>query len=170
MPNMTKESELVEQIVDRYDADTGMLIPILQDLQADCGYLPQEHLLCLANHLDIPMSRIYAVATFYTSFRLAPKGLHDVTLCMGTVCYLKGAPKICEAISREFQVEPGSTTRDRLFTLQAVNCVGACALAPVMIVDGQYYDAVTPESALEVLHELSPAEEAAESTAKEAES
>lgn len=170
MMNMTKESELVEQIVDRYDADTGMLIPILQDLQADCGYLPPEHLLCLSHRLDIPMSRIYAVATFYTSFRLAPKGLHDVTLCMGTVCYLKGAPKICEAISREFQVEPGSTTQDRLFTLQAVNCVGACALAPVMIVDGQYYDDVTPESALEILRELSPAEDAAESTAKEAES
>jgi NADH-quinone oxidoreductase subunit E len=167
---MTKESELVERIVDLYDADTGMLIPILQDLQADCGYLPQEHLLCLANRLDIPMSRIYAVATFYTSFRLAPKGLHDVILCMGTVCYLKGAPKICEAISREFQVEPGNTTRDRLFTLQAVNCVGACALAPVMIVDGKYYDGVTPESALEILHELPPAEEAAESITKEAES
>ena len=167
---MAKESELIERIVDNYDADTGMLIPILQDLQEDCGYLPPEHLRCLANRLDIPMSRIYAVATFYTSFRLAPKGLHDVTLCMGTVCYLKGAPKICEAISREFQVEPCSTTRDRLFTLQAVNCVGACALAPVMIVDGKYYDDVTPESALEILNELSPAEETAESTAKEAES
>jgi NADH:ubiquinone oxidoreductase subunit E len=168
--NMAKENELIEQIVDRYDADTGMLIPILQDLQADCGYLPLEHLNCLATRLDIPMSRIYAVATFYTSFRLAPKGQHDVTLCMGTVCYLKGAPKICEAISREFQVEPGNTTRDRLFTLQAVNCVGACALAPVMIVDGKYYDNVTPESALKVLHELSPVEEADETSTKEAES
>lgn len=159
---MTKESELIEQIVGRYEADTGMLIPILQDLQAECGYLPLEYLQCLANSLDIPMSRIYAVATFYTSFRLAPKGLHDVTLCMGTVCYLKGAPKICEAISREFQVEPGSTTRDRLFTLQAVNCVGTCAVAPVMIVDGEYYDGVTPESALKILQELYPDEDTVE--------
>lgn len=170
MVNMTKENELVEQIIGRYDADTGMLIPIMQDLQADCGYLPLEHLRCLADRLDVPMSRIYAVATFYSSFRLAPKGQHDVTLCMGTVCYLKGAPKICEAISREFKVEPGSTTRDRLFTLQAVNCVGACALAPVMMVDGKYYDGVTPDSALEILHELSPAEEVAETAAKEAKS
>lgn len=170
MVNMTKENELIEQIIDRYDADTGMLIPIMQDLQADCGYLPLEHLRCLASRLDVPMSRIYAVATFYSSFRLAPKGLHDVTLCMGTVCYLKGAPKICEAISREFQVEPGGTTRDRLLTLQAVNCVGACALAPVMIVDGKYYDDVTPESALEILRELSPAEETAETATKEAKS
>jgi NADH-quinone oxidoreductase subunit E len=168
--NMTKENELIEKIIARYDADTGMLIPIMQDLQADCGYLPPEHLRCLASCLNVPMSRIYAVATFYSSFRLAPKGQHDVTLCMGTVCYLKGAPQICDAISREFQVEPGGTTRDRLFTLQAVNCVGACALAPVMIVDGKYYDGVTPASALEILNELSPAEEDAETTAKEVES
>ncbi|MDT8301550.1 MAG: NAD(P)H-dependent oxidoreductase subunit E [Sedimentisphaerales bacterium] len=167
---MTKENELIEKIIDRYDADTGMLIPIMQDLQADCGYLPPEHLRCLANRLDVPMSRIYAVATFYSSFRLAPKGQHDVTLCMGTVCYLKGAPKICEAIGREFQVEPGGTTKDRLFTLQAVNCVGACALAPVMIVDGKYYDGVTPDSALEILNELPPAEENAETAAKEVKS
>ena len=93
-----------------------------------------------------------------------------MTLCMGTVCYLKGAPKICEAITREFQVEPGGTTQDRLLTLQAVNCVGACALAPVMIVDGKYYDDVTPESALEILRELSPSEEAAETSTKEAKS
>jgi NADH:ubiquinone oxidoreductase subunit E len=170
MTNMTKENELIEKIIDRYDADTGMLIPIMQDLQADCGYLPPEHLRCLASCLDVPMSRIYAVATFYSSFRLAPKGQHDVTLCMGTVCYLKGAPQICDAISREFQVEPGGTTHDRLFTLQAVNCVGACALAPVMIVDGKYYDGVTPESALEILNELPSAEEDAETAAKEVKS
>jgi NADH:ubiquinone oxidoreductase subunit E len=167
---MTKENELIEKIIDRYDADTGMLIPIMQDLQADCGYLPPEYLRCLASCLDVPMSRIYAVATFYSSFRLAPKGQHDVTLCMGTVCYLKGAPQICDAISREFRVEPGGTTHDRLFTLQAVNCVGACALAPVMIVDGKYYDGVTPESALEILNELPPVEEDAETAAKEAKS
>ena len=168
--NMIKENELIEKIIDRYDADTGMLIHIMQDLQADCGYLPPEHLRCLSNRLDVPMSRIYAVATFYSSFRLAPKGQHDVTLCMGTVCYLKGAPQICEAIGREFQIEPGGTTQDRLFTLQAVNCVGACALAPVMIVDGKYYDGVTPESALEILNELPPAEEDAETAAKEVKS
>jgi len=86
---------------------------------------------------------------------------------MGTVCYLKGAPNIAEAITREFRVEPGGTTRDRLFSFQAVNCVGACALAPVMIVDGKYYDGVKPESALEILHELDAGEDTAETTAKE---
>lgn len=156
---MGEERNLIEQIVDRYDSEVGMLIPMMQDIQAKCGYLPAERLYSLAKRLNLPMSRLYAVATFYSSFRLAPKGAHEVTLCMGTVCYLKGAPSISEAICKEFRVEAGGTTRDRLFSFQAVNCVGACALAPVMIVDGKYYDAVTPQSALEILQELSPADE-----------
>lgn len=153
------QEKIIEPIVERYDGEVDMLIPMMQDLQAQCGYLPAEHLHSLAKNLNLPMSRIYAVATFYSSFRLAPKGAHEVTLCMGTVCYLKGAPNISEAICREFRVDPGGTTPDRLFSFQAVNCVGACALAPVMIVDGQYYDAVTPQSAIEVLQELSPADQ-----------
>jgi len=154
MVNMAKEKEPIEQIVERYEGDVGMLIPMMQDLQAECGYLPMEELRSLGRHLKVPLSRLYAVATFYSSFRLAPKGAHEVTLCMGTVCYLKGAPKICEAISREFRVEPGGTTRDRLFSFQAVNCMGACAVAPVMTVDGKYYNGINPASALEILHGL----------------
>jgi len=151
---MLDKENLIESIVNRYDGDAGMLIPMMQDLQAQCGYLPVEHLRRLAGQLNVPLSRIYAVATFYASFRLAPKGAHEVTLCMGTVCYLKGAPRICQAICKEFRVEPGGTTRDRLFTLQAVNCMGACAVAPVMVVDGKYYDGVTPASAIEILYGL----------------
>ncbi len=164
---MAKNDKLIEQIIDSYGRDVEMLIPMMQDLQADCGYLPVDQLRDLSRQLEVPLSRLYALATFYSSFRLAPKGAHEVTLCMGTVCYLKGAPGIAEAICREFRVEPGGTTRDRLFSFQAVNCVGACALAPVMIVDGKYYDCVTPESALEILQSLSPAEQAGETTTKE---
>jgi NADH-quinone oxidoreductase subunit E len=164
---MSEEIELTEQIVRRYASDKGMLIPMMQDLQAECGYLPSGHVRCLAERLDVPLSRLYAVATFYSSFHLAPKGAHEVTLCMGTVCYLKGSPMILEAISKEFNVEAGGTTDDRLFSLQAVNCVGACALAPVMVVDGKYYDGVTRESAVEIIYGLPPAE-AAESSTKEA--
>ena len=165
---MAQDDKIIEQIVDRYDADVGMLIPMMQDLQAECGYLQAEHIRYLSKRLGLPLIRLYAVATFYSSFRLAPKGAHEVTLCMGTVCYLKGAGSISEAICKKFRVEPGGTTRDRLFSFQAVNCVGACALAPVMVVDGKYYDGVTPDSALEILHELRPDEEAAETTTKEA--
>ncbi len=165
---MTEKNKLIEQIVGRYDGEVGMLIPMMQDLQAECGYLPAEHVRCLSKRLGVPLSRLYAVVTFYSSFRLAPKGAHEVTLCLGTVCYLKGAGSISEAIIREFRVEPGGTTRDRLFSFNAVNCVGACALAPVMVVDGQYHDGVTSESALEILHSLRPAEEPAETGTKEA--
>ena len=151
---MAEENKLIEQIVDLYDGEVGMLIPMMQDIQAECGYLPGDHLRCLARRIQVPLSRLYAVATFYSSFRLAPKGAHEVTLCVGTVCYLKGSGKISEAICKEFRVEPGGTTRDRLFSFQAVNCVGACAVAPVMLVDGKYYQGVTPASALDVLYEL----------------
>ena len=167
---MIQQAELIERIVDRYEGDAGMLIPMMQDLQAECGYLPAEQLRRLSERLDVPLSRLYAVATFYASFRLAPKGAHEVTLCVGTVCYLKGSGRISEAICEEFHVEAGGTTRDRLFTFQAVNCVGACALAPVMMVDGKYHDGVTPESALEILHGLDPAEEVDAGAAKEVES
>ena len=163
---MPKDRDLIEQIVKRYDVDTGMLIPMMQDLQSECGYLPAEHLRYLGGRLKVPMSRLYAVATFYSSFRLAPKGAHEVTLCMGTVCFLKGAASISEAISREFRVEPGGTTRDGLFTLQAVNCVGACAVAPVMLVDGKYYESVTPASALDILYGLATDKAAAEKEAE----
>jgi len=152
---MVQEDKFIEQIVDSYDRDIGMLIPMMQDLQAKYGFLPSEKLRCLSRQLKVSLSHIYAVATFYASFRLAPKGAHEVTLCVGTVCYLKGAGAISEAICREFQIEPGGTTRDRLFSFQPVNCVGACALAPVMVVDGKYYDGLTPGSALEILHGLS---------------
>ncbi len=158
---MAKENKLIEKIIDLYDGEVGMLIPMMQDIQAECGYLPDDHVRCLARRLQVPLSRLYAVATFYSSFRLAPKGAHEVTLCVGTVCYLKGAGKISEAVCKEFGVEPGGTTRDRLFSFHPVNCVGACALAPVMIVDEKYYDGVTTESAVEILRALRPAEEPA---------
>ena len=159
MPEQTtQEEELIEEIVARYDGEVGMLIPMMQDLQAECGYLPADQLRRLAGRLDVPLTRVYAVATFYASFRMAPKGAHEVTLCVGTVCHLKGAGAISEMIQKEFQVEAGGTTPDGLFSFQAVNCVGACAVAPVMIVDGEYYNAVTTDSARETLRTLPPAE------------
>lgn len=163
---MPEEKKLIEQIIDRYDGQIGMLIPMMQDLQAECGYLPVDDLRSLSKQLELPLSRLYAVATFYSWFRLAPKGAHEVTLCVGTVCYLKGSGAISEAICKEFHVEPGGTTRDRLFTFQAVNCVGACAVAPVMIVDGKYYESVTVDSAFEVLYGLAKDKETAEKGAE----
>ena len=154
--------ELVETIVGRYGGETGMLIPMMQDLQAESGYLPADQLRRLARRLGVPLSRVYAIATFYASFRLAPRGAHEVILCVGTVCHLKGAGNILNAICKEFHVEPGGTTPDRLFSLQPVNCLGACAVAPVMVVDGEYKNQVTSDSALEILKALPPEGEEAE--------
>ena len=163
---MTAEEKVIEEIVRRYDCEAGMLIPMMQDLQAECGYLPADQLRRLARRLDVPMTRLYALATFYASFRLAPKGLHEVTLCVGTVCHLKGAGKISEMICKEFQVEAGGTTPDGLFSFLPVNCVGACAVAPVMLVDGAYHNGITTESAMEILRALPSETPAAESEAK----
>jgi NADH:ubiquinone oxidoreductase subunit E len=151
---MMTEDNRVDEIARRYDGEIGMLIPMMQDLQAECGYLPLRELRRLAERLGLPLSRLYAVATFYSSFRLAPKGRHEVTLCVGTVCYLKGAAGVSERIRAEFQVEAGGTTPDGLFSFQPVNCVGACALAPVMIVNGKYYGGMTADSAMEILRKL----------------
>jgi len=166
MTQVNDADSQIETLVDRYDGDVGMLIPMMQDLQAQCGYLPAEQLRRLAGRLEVPLSRLFAVATFYASFRLAPKGRHDVTLCVGTVCHLKGAGKIAEMIREEFQVEAGGTTPDGLFSFQPVNCVGACALAPVMIVDGTYHDGVTVAAARDLLRALPAEEPTAESEVK----
>ncbi len=157
---MIAENKLIEDIVSRYGGEVGMLIPMMQDLQAECGYLPADQLRQLAESLDLPLTRLFAVATFYSSFRLSPKGSHDVTLCVGTVCHLKGAGEISEMICQDYQVAPGGTTPDGLFSFQPVNCVGACALAPVIIVDGKYHDGVTKQSVRDLLDALSPQEDA----------
>ena len=152
-------------IIDRYDGDRGMLIPMMQDVQAACGYLPQPELKELSSQLAVPLTQIFSVASFYSSFRLAPRGDHTIQLCMGTVCYLKGANRISEAIQKEFDLVPGGTSPDRKFTYAPVNCVGACALAPVMVVDGEYFGGLTVQSAVEQLHEIAARGKAAASAA-----
>ena len=111
----------VATIIDRYAGDADMLIPMMQDVQSECGYLPQTELKELSGRLRVPLSQIYSVATFYSSFRLMPKGDHTIQLCMGTVCFLKGAGKISEAIQQEFDLVPGGTSPDGKFTFSPVN-------------------------------------------------
>lgn len=144
----------VAGIIQRYAGDPGMLIPMMQDVQAECGYLPQTELKELSSGLAVPLAQIYSVATFYSSFRLMPKGDHTIQLCMGTVCFLKGAGKISDALQQEFGLVPGGTSPDRKFTFAPVNCVGACALAPVMVVDGEYHGGLDVDSAVELLHKI----------------
>ena len=140
-----------ETVVARYGRNPDFLISMLQDLQAEHKHVPPEAMKRLSGILQVPLSQIYAVATFYTSFTLTPRGKHLITLCMGTVCYLKGARPVAEALQSHLKVEPGGTTEDRLFTFQPVNCLGACALAPVMVIDEKYYGKVTPDQVAGIL-------------------
>ncbi len=144
----------VAAIVGRYAGDADMLIPMMQDIQEEHGYLPPPELRELSGRLGVPLSHIYGVATFYASFRLMPRGEHTVQLCMGTVCFLKGAAGISEALQKEFSLVPGGTSPDGKFTFSPVNCLGACALAPVLVVDGEYHGGLTANSALELLRKV----------------
>jgi NADH-quinone oxidoreductase subunit E len=131
-------SDKVEAILERHQHDKGMLVAILQDIQAEYNYLPKEALQKVSENLEVPFTRIYSVATFFKSFSLKPRGRHLVSVCMGTACHVRGAPKILDAIERELGIKAGETTEDLKYTLETVNCVGACALGPMVVVDGNY--------------------------------
>ncbi|MCF7976299.1 MAG: NAD(P)H-dependent oxidoreductase subunit E [Phycisphaerae bacterium] len=133
----------VDAILERYTDQAGMVIGILQDIQDEFNYLPEEALTYLSRKSDIPLSRLYGVARFYNAFSLTPRGKHIIRVCLGTACHLKGGPRIAEAIAHELGIESGETTEDGLFTLERVNCLGCCALAPVVEVNGTVHAGVT---------------------------
>lgn len=128
----------VEPILDRYQRDQGLLVSVLQDIQAEYNYLPKEALVQVSQGLDIPLSQVYSVATFFKAFSLKPRGRHLINVCLGTACHIRGAVRILEEIERELSIKPRETTEDFKYTLETVNCVGACALGPIVIVDGKY--------------------------------
>lgn len=131
-------SKSVEAIVDSYKHDKGQLVAILQEIQREYLYLKKEALEELNQIMDIPMSQIYSVATFFKAFSLKPRGRHLINVCTGTACHVRGATKILEKMERDLEIERGDTTKDMRFTLETVSCVGACALGPMVIVDGEY--------------------------------
>jgi NADH-quinone oxidoreductase subunit E len=143
--------EQVDEILDKYGHRHDALIGILQDLQRLENYLPQEMLLYVGRKLEVPLSRIYYIATFYKSFSLEPRGKHIIKVCLGTACHLTGASQALEQIQRTLHICEGETTHDMLFSLETVNCLGTCALAPVTVVDDTYYDAVTPGKVEKIL-------------------
>lgn len=114
--------------------DEGAMVPLLQDVQAAYNYLPAEAILRVAEHLGVPLSKAYSVATFYKAFSLKPRGKRIIQVCMGTACHVKGATRVLEAFSRELGVAPGGTTADLEFSLEAVRCLGCCSLAPAVTV------------------------------------
>ena len=128
-----------KQIADQFESRPEYLIPILQFIQEDAGFLPPESMLATARHIRIPESKVYGVASFYAQFNFEPQGEHRITICRGTACHVKGSGRIETEMSGYMGVPPGGTTDDLLFTLEAVACVGACALAPVVVVSGEVH-------------------------------
>jgi NADH-quinone oxidoreductase subunit E len=126
-------------VMDDYLYDESMLIQILLRLQRDFGWLPREMLVEVSKQLEIPLSQVYQVATFYKAFSLSPRGRHLIRVCMGTSCKVRGAPIILDSVQRLLGIERGETTPDSRFSLETVNCVGCCALGPMMTVDREYH-------------------------------
>jgi NADH-quinone oxidoreductase subunit E len=134
----------IEPIVARHpNAGRDSLIPILQEIQEAHGYLSREAVVGVGKHLRLPASKIYGVATFYNQFRFQPQGKFHIQVCRGTACHVRGSLAVLEALQRELAIEPGQTTRDGLFSLEVVACIGACGLAPVICINDQFHANVT---------------------------
>ncbi len=133
-----------EEILDKYEGVDGALIPVLQKIQSEYGYLQEETINLVAERMNISTSEIVGVATFYSQFRLKPIGEHLIKVCCGTACHVKGASKITEAFSKKLDVEVGSTTEYTMFTLEEVACLGACSLAPIVTLDGDVHGNLVP--------------------------
>lgn len=129
----------MEGILSEFDKNQKELIHILHRTQAKFGYIPPDIISEISRHLKVSESEIFGVLTFYKAFTLKPRGKHLITICMGTACHVRGAPIILDEFKRKLNIEPGETTEDNFFTLETVNCVGACALGPIIIADGAYH-------------------------------
>ena len=149
----TSEIDLgtLEEILERNERRPELLIQVLQDMQVRFGYLPEEGLRRVAEELGVPLPRIYHVATFYKAFSLRPRGKYVISVCRGTACHVRGSERLVEAAQRELGIRDGETTEDLMFSLECVNCLGACALAPVVVVGGATYGKVTPERLRQII-------------------
>ncbi len=143
----------VDTIYENWKTQKGALIPMLQEIQHEFGYLPRPALEHLAKRLRTPISQIYGVCTFYAQFHLKPRGEHIIRVCQGTACHVRGIAKIAMRLEEELEVEVGDTTEDMLFTYESVACVGCCGLAPVMMIDEATYGRLTPDRVPDILNE-----------------
>jgi NADH-quinone oxidoreductase subunit E len=150
----TVELKKAKEIIAKYDGEKKSLIAILQDIQEEYRYLPKDVLAYVSKELLLPITKIYEVATFYKAFSLTPKGKHIVKLCMGTACHVRGASRVLDQLERDLEIKPGQTSKDLKFTLETVNCVGACALGPVMVLDGEYHGQVNFKTVEKVIKPL----------------
>jgi NADH-quinone oxidoreductase subunit E len=144
-------AEKVENLIDSYIDKKEQLISLLQDVEAEFNYLPQDVIIRISQKLEIPLSQVFSVATFFQAFSLKPRGRHTITVCVGTACHVKGGQRLVDKMERDFGIQPGETTDDQRFTLETANCLGCCALGPVVVVDGKYEGQVNPDKLDKIL-------------------
>ena len=138
------QEEKLRQVIEAHRDQPGATMPVLQAAQEIFGYLPEEVQIMVAEGLDIPLSEVYGVSTFYSFFTLNPKGKYQISVCLGTACYVKGAADVLDAVEKKLGISPGGITKDGLFSLDACRCIGACGLAPVMMINEDVYGRLTP--------------------------
>ena len=122
----------VEKIIEKYDGKPGSIISVLEDIQETEGYLPKDILEKVSEKMNVPLSQLFSMATFYSAFSLKPRGKHTVHVCLGTACHVRGGSRIIKGLSKQLGIKPGDTTEDRNFTLETLRCIGCCSLAPVI--------------------------------------
>lgn len=144
-------SEKVDSLIDSYVDRKEQLISLLQDIQAEFNYLPRDVLVKVSQKLEVPLTEVFSVATFFRAFTLKPRGRHLVTICLGTACHVKAGHRLVDKMERDYGIKPGDTTADMKFTLETVNCLGCCALGPVVVVDGKYESQMNPDKLDRVL-------------------
>jgi len=145
-------AQTVERILTQHQgASRDALIPILQEVQEAEGYLSREAVIQISKHLKLPASKTYGVATFYNQFRFQPKGKYHFMVCRGTACHVKGSDKVLQTVMKQLKLSPGQTSRDRMFSLEVVACMGACGLAPVVNVNGEFYAKVSPRKLAQII-------------------
>ena len=138
-------------VMHNYPPDPRYTLALLQDLQREYNYIPKEALLSLSKYLDVPISKLYSMATFYKALSLKPKGDHIIKVCDGTACHIRSSMVIIETLEKLLHIRPGDTTDDGRFSLESVNCLGSCAIAPVMVINETYHGKVTPGKIEEIL-------------------
>jgi len=146
----TKVSRTVSKVIGNYQKDKDMLIQILLDLQGMLGWLSQEVLAEVSEQLEVPITQVYQIASYYKAFSLKPRGRHIIKVCLGTACQVRGSPRLLDTISAMLNMKPHETSQDMRFTLETVNCLGCCAMGPVVEVDGKYHTKPSPSDLREI--------------------
>jgi NADH:ubiquinone oxidoreductase subunit E len=156
---MDVDSEKLRAIINKYEGSKSHLLAMFQDIQREYRYVPREAVAFVSGELGIPLAKAYEVVTFYKALSLTPRGRHTVHVCLGTACHLRGGPNVLEAFERELKVKVGGTSEDGLFTLETVNCLGACALAPLVRVEERDFGKTTPGGVKKIISEFGTGEQ-----------